>query len=170
MSLDLVVSSLLWGKDSTRYQRYPQRLPSLWSQPNSVGRSSHKLGNLSFSWFALKMKEDCGHIYDLFIESHYIVEVGGQSCGRIQGHIHLTYRGTSALPSQAFNWLDPRRTLSKWASIQVLAPRKWGNQMPDSRITPKRTHPSKLFSLWKSNHARAKERWDMETLYRLQIP
>ena len=51
-----------------------------------------------------KWKEDYGHIYNLCIESHYIAKEDGQSHGRIQGHLHLTYKGTSTLPSQAFNW------------------------------------------------------------------
>ena len=59
--------------------------------------------NCHFHGSLSKRKEDCDQIYDLCIESHYTVEAGGQSRGRIQGHIHLTYRGTSALPSEAFN-------------------------------------------------------------------
>lgn len=69
----------------------------------------------------------CSYLHGLFTWSLYTTELGGQSCGGIQGHLHLPYQSTFALPSEAFNWSNPCCAFTKWVDMQALCHRKWGN-------------------------------------------
>jgi len=60
-----------------------------------------RLGNLFSFWFTLK-GEDRSHIHGPGEGFLHIVEAGGYSYERIQGHLLLTHRGIVALSGQAF--------------------------------------------------------------------
>jgi hypothetical protein len=94
----------------------------------------------------------------------YATEASGKSCGRIP-EIFTSPIGVP-LHCQVKHSIElTPGTLFLMGHVSMLSPRKRGNQVPDSRASPKREHSTKLLTLWNPNHTHAEEIWDLATLY-----
>ena len=145
--------------DITTLQKWLYRIPkvapkasiSLISTKQSR-RSLHRLGNLSISWFALKVKiilwPQLWPLLGVSLHSRTRWTKSWKNTRTYSPHLYgYLYISKSSIQLTCF-----LVHLSQMGQYTSHTPRKWGNQMLDSRITLKRAYSAKIFYLWKSNH------------------
>lgn len=89
----------------------------------------------------------------------------GKYHGGVQGHLHLTHKGTPTLFSQALHQSNPKHGDNQWTDLPMICFGEKRNQEADSGDVAERAHQDKFIAMWELDCVATKEGQNLEDIY-----